>query len=299
MGIPIWMQLRVVMPMMKHKDFAVFILTHGRANNVITLKTLQKCGYTGDIYFLVDNEDDQQAKYIKNFGERVIVVNKKEMSEKCDQGDLSDDRRVILFARNRCFEEADRLGLKTFLELDDDYTSFEYRYQEGNKLKVRKYKDLDALFDAMLDFLFESDALTVALAQGGDFIGGVNGGLFKKGIARKAMNTFFCRTDKKFQFVGRINEDVNTYTTLGQVGEKIFTYTKAAIVQQATQKNKGGMSDTYLDMGTYLKSFYSVMYSPSCVKITMMGDKHKRIHHEVDWDYCTPMILNEIYKKAR
>ena len=282
---------------MKNNGFAVFILTHGRADNVITYKTLKQCGYTGDVYFLVDTEDDQQERYIENFGDRVIIFDKKEAAKHCDQGDLSEDRRVILFARNQCFYEARRLGLKTFLELDDDYKSFEYRYQEGEKLKVKKYADLDSLFDCMIDFLYQADALTVALAQGGDFIGGVNGGIWKKGIARKAMNTFFCRTDKPFKFVGRINEDVNTYTTLGQRGERIFTYTKAAIVQQATQGNKGGMSDTYLDMGTYLKSFYSVMYSPSCVSISMMGDKHKRIHHEVNWPYCTPMILNQKYRK--
>lgn len=36
------------------------------------------------------------------------------------------------------------------------------------------------------------------------------------------------------------------------------------------QKNKGGMSDVYIDKGTYLKSFYSVMFAPSCVKIGLM-----------------------------
>jgi hypothetical protein len=283
--------------MIKHEKFAVFILTHGRADNVITYKTLKNGGYTGDIYFLVDDEDSEIEKYKKNYGDKVIVFNKKECAKRCDQADLSEDRRVILFARNQCFDEAKRLGLKTFLELDDDYTSFEYRYAEDNKLKVKKYKDLDSLFDLMIDFLYNTDSLTVAFAQGGDFIGGVNGGMFKKGLARKAMNTFFCRMDKPFKFMGRINEDVNTYTCLGQRGEKIFTFTKASIVQQATQTNEGGMSDTYLDMGTYLKSFYSVMFSPSCVKISKMGDKHMRIHHEVLWDFCTPMILNEKYRK--
>ena len=31
-------------------NFAVFILTHGRPDNVKTLQTLKKCGYTGAIY---------------------------------------------------------------------------------------------------------------------------------------------------------------------------------------------------------------------------------------------------------
>lgn len=47
-------------------DFCVFILTHGRANNVITMDTLKKCGYTGKCYIVIDNEDDQEAEYKKN-----------------------------------------------------------------------------------------------------------------------------------------------------------------------------------------------------------------------------------------
>ena len=35
---------------------------------------------------------------------------------------------------------------------------------------------------------------------------------------RKAMNSFICSVDRPFQFVGRINEDVNTYVLLGSRG---------------------------------------------------------------------------------
>ena len=38
------------------EDFAVFILTHGRADNVKTYKTLKRFGYTGKIYIIIDNE---------------------------------------------------------------------------------------------------------------------------------------------------------------------------------------------------------------------------------------------------
>ena len=36
-------------------NFAVFILTHGRADNVKTHDSLKRCGYTGKIYILIDN----------------------------------------------------------------------------------------------------------------------------------------------------------------------------------------------------------------------------------------------------
>ena len=61
-------------------NFAVFILTHGRPDNVITYKTLQKCGYTGKLFFIVDNEDKTIERYKENFGrDRVLVFRKKDV----------------------------------------------------------------------------------------------------------------------------------------------------------------------------------------------------------------------------
>lgn len=110
------------------------------------------------------------------------------------------------------------------------------------------------------------------------------------------MNSFFCRTDKPFKFLGRINEDVNTYTTLGSRGELFLTVTPLDLVQIPTQSNAGGMSDVYLDLGTYVKSFYSIITSPSCVKIDVMGTSHKRIHHKIEWENCCPKIISDRFK---
>ena len=49
-------------------DFAVFILTHGRADNVATMGALKKGGYTGKWYMIIDNEDETVDQYHKNFG---------------------------------------------------------------------------------------------------------------------------------------------------------------------------------------------------------------------------------------
>lgn len=279
-------------------DFCVFILTHGRPNNVYTVMSLKQANYTGRVIFVVDNEDDTVEEYKNNFGEEnVYVFDKLAISKTFDTADIFDDRRTIVYARNACFNIARELGYNYFLELDDDYTSFEYRYQKDNKLLVKKVKDLDSIIAAMIDFLEKTNALTVAFAQGGDFIGGAKNGNYNKKVLRKAMNTFFCKTEKRFDFVGRINEDVNTYTSLGNKGHLLLTITDVSITQKATQSNKRGMTDVYLNGGTYLKSFYSVIFSPQCVKVAIMGDKHKRIHHNVDWDKCCPKILNECYKK--
>lgn len=281
-----------------NSEFCVFILTHGRANNVITYETLKRQGYTGRIFIVIDDEDDQEAEYRKRYGDMVIQFCKREIAQTFDTMDLSAERRTIVYARNACFKIAQALGVRYFLELDDDYTAFMFRWVHDGKFMHRHVSNLDALFAAMVSFLQDTGADTVALAQGGDFIGGSGNKRLQEELLRKAMNSFFCDAQKPFQFVGRINEDVNTYTLLGSRGWLTFTTVKVMLNQKTTQKNAGGMSDVYLDMGTYLKSFYSVMVMPSCVRITEMGDKHKRIHHHIKLDYCVPKILNERYRKV-
>lgn len=281
-------------------NFVVFILTHGRADNVITATTLKRCGYSGKIVYVIDNEDETAEEYRKRFGaENVYQFDKKAVSMTFDTMDLSEDRRTIVYARNACFEIAKEIGCRFFLELDDDYQSFSYRYpsEDGKKLLVKECKNLNAAFEYMIDFLQKTNADTVAFAQGGDFIGGVDNGNYRKKVLRKVMNTFFCDTEKPFKFVGRINEDVNTYTWRGSVGWLGLTVCDLSITQKQTQSNRGGMSDVYIDNGTYLKSIYSVMIMPSAVKIGAMGDKHIRFHHKVNWDLCVPKILNECYRK--
>ena len=286
------------------RNYAVFIMTHGRADNVWTDKTLRKCGYTGKIYYVIDTEDDQAKQYISNFGkENVLIFDKKEVEAQMDTGDIEGSMKCVVFARNKCFDLAKELGLDYFIEADDDYTSFQIRAEQDGQLKGFSIKKIDEIFEATFQFLDETGALSVASAQCGDYIGGLNGGTWKNKLRRKCMNLFFCRTDKRINFIGRINEDVNTYVYYGQRGKLFFTIADWCLNQKLTQSQAGGMSDTYLDSGTYLKSFYSVMWNPSCVKIAVMGSPgrggtgHFRLHHNVDWKCCTPMILNEKWKK--
>lgn len=279
-------------------SFAVFILSHGRAENVRTLKPLLETGrYSGPWYILIDDQDDQEDKYRELYGDHILQFDKEKAAEKTDTGELGNERRSIVFARNVIFDLARDMGFRYFLMLDDDYTSFMYRWIEGSKLAYCNACQLDELFDAVLEFLNVSGAHTVALAQGGDFIGGANANNFHKGLLRKAMNTFFCDTGRPFEFVGRMNSDVNTYVTQSQKGKLFFTITNANITQLQTQSLSGGVSEVYADTGTYLKSFFSVMYAPSCVKISEMGERHKRIHHQVKWEHCAPKIINQRYKK--
>lgn len=279
-------------------NFVVFILTHGRPDNVITYKTLARNGYTGKIFVVIDNEDKCASEYVARYGDSVLVFDKAKVASEFDTGDNFSDRRAVVFARNACLDLAKEVGVEYFLQLDDDYIDFVYKFTTSFAYKERRVKSLDAVFDAMIEFYKSIDAISIAFGQNGDFIGGRlsrNADSIK--MIRKCMNTFFCCVHRSFTFVGRVNEDVNTYTSRGNVGDLMLSILQVAIIQKQTQSNSGGMTELYLNEGTYIKSFYTVMYSPSCVHVSMMGDKHKRLHHEITWDDAVPLILPEGCRK--
>jgi hypothetical protein len=274
-------------------NFAVFILTHGRPNNVITYRTLLKGGYTGDIYIICDNEDKTLPEYKKNFGDKVIVFDKAAIAATFDEADNFGDRRSVVYARNACFDIAKDLGIEYFLQLDDDYLEFRYIFDSNLEYKYNPCMNLDDLFGAILKFYKSIPAATIAMSQGGDHVS------FHRDmrLKRKAMNTFFCSTKRPFTFIGRINEDVNFYVLQGMRGDLCLTFYNTSINQRGTQHTIGGMTDIYQNSGTYVKSFYTVMYAPSCVKITEMGRTRRRLHHRISWNNAVPKILDEKHCK--
>lgn len=279
-------------------DFAVFILSHGRADNVVTYNTIRKHGYTGPIYLICDNEDDQLEEYKAKYGSGAVkVFDKQKTYDNTDTMDNFNERRAIIYARNESFKIAKSLGLKYFLQLDDDYSQIQFRWPEGGKLLAKDVHDLDTIIDSMLNFLIRSGALTVALCQNGDFLGGAQGDGCKKGLLRKTMNSFFCRTDTPIEFKGTMNEDVVTYTTEGSRGKLFLSLVPVAIKQIQTQSLSGGMTEAYSESGTYIKSFYAVMSMPSAVKISMLNSSNKRIHHKISWNNCVPKIISPKYRK--
>lgn len=288
-------------------DFGVLILSHGRPDEVETTITalttggFRSGGYTGKWWIVLDTEDPTADAYAARWGaDRLLFFDKDQIAETFDLADNGGPRGVIIYARNAAAVLARDLGLTYYMQLDDDYTYFAHRYAEAGVLRYAYGRNqLDAVFEAFVRFLDASGALTVAMAQGGDFIGGAGPAWHRWPLRRKAMNTFIARTDRPVRFVGRINEDVNTYVWRGSQGDLFYTVTAFAIDQRNTQTQDGGMTGAYLDGGTYVKSFYTVMMMPSAVRISTMGWTSRRIHHHVDWNKAVPRVLSDRYRKPR
>ena len=288
--------------MSANKNIAVFILSHGRPDNVITYRTLRNCGYTGKIFIVVDDEDATLSQYQAKYKDEVIVFSKKDYEQKFDIMDNFDGNKVIVYARNACYDIARELGLDYFFEYEDDYVSFLYRYADKTVLKSKGIKNFDEILDAMITCLNQTNASTIALAQGGDLIGGVKD-LYASAYKRKAMNSFVFKVNQNpaddVLFIGRMNDDVNTYLTQGKVGKIFAQISVVNLTQVATQSNSGGNTEAYKLFGTYVKSFYSIMAAPSCCKIDMMGTTNRRLHHRINWNYAVPKIISEHHRKPR
>lgn len=276
-------------------DFAVIIPTHGRHDRVFTIDSLRKSGYTGNFYLLCDDEDKQLDKYKTKYGDKVMVFSKDDYKGKFDKMDNFGNKACVVYARNAMWDIAKKIGLKYFAVADDDYTAFEYRITSEGGYYSKRIKNINDVFNSYTDFLITSKVDTVCFAQGGDYIGGkectniVNG--FK--VFRKMMNLYFFDVDKPIEFKGTINEDLTSSVTEGRIGRIILTSLMNSIVQRETQAQAGGLTEIYLELGTYVKSFYSVIAAPSCVKVALMGRTQTRIHHQVTWKNAVPKIIRE------
>lgn len=281
--------------MVNEENCAIFIPTYKRANNVLTYKTVRDGGYTGKIYLIIGDDDTTADEYIKKYKDQVIIFHKDR--NKTDLEDNFDKDNVVVFARNAMFDIAKDLGLDYFMVLDDDYDHFCFRRCYGSKLKGFKIKDLNSCIWAGFDYLDNTPKLDCfTWCQDGDFIGGADS--FESiGGKRKIMNAYFFRTERPIKFLGRTNEDLTASVYNGQRGMCLFTVNDVSVHQMITQKQGGGLTESYLDMGTYVKSFYSVIACPNCVKIGVMGSVDYRIHHNVNWNLAVPKIIREVYKK--
>lgn len=281
-------------------NFAIFIMVHGRPDKSWTYKSLRNQGYTGKIFLVADDLDESRFEYKEIYGDELIIFDKKKAALEMDAGDNTDDLRSTLFSANTIFKLAKERDLKYFFIMCDDYTGFYHNFKEKHSRyywKKTRIHNLDKIMKIMVDFYKKTPITTLAMSQGGDFIGGDSGSNSEVKLLRKAMNSFLCSTDRPFKFIGRLNEDVTTYVNLGSKGTLFATITNIMLVQTAHQQEKSGLTDVYLDYGTYVKSFFSVMYNPSSIKVSAMGSKNFRIHHRVKWKNAVPVLLNQIHRK--
>lgn len=276
-------------------DFAVFILTHGRADKQITLKTLYNSGYTGKTYLVVDDEDSQLLEYKKKYGEMVITFSKKEVEKQFDTMTNKKEYRSVVFARNAVFEIAKSIGIKWFFTCDDDISNLSYRIPHDGKLKGFNVKNADRLFSDMVEFAERNNISVFGFSQAGAYVGGMNSKKYQQGCQRNISQMMMYNSDDRVTIRGLFNEDLHLSIDVGLQGKIGLATMLVCITSPERMTNKGGLHDLYKENNTYVRDFYSKIAHPSVVNfVEKNGEWHIRINHKA----FAPMILSGRYKKA-
>lgn len=290
------------------RKFLVMIFSYGRCQLLkkMTKAMLEKSESNSDYTIVLSDDDNTIQEYIETFGkEHVYIFNKEQVMKEMqpDTGDAYSMKQVVFYARDYSFKIAQELGYRYFVALDDDYDSLSVREEHDGKLLHSSLKTMKVNFDEMCEIhfrLLDSAPFlnTVALSQGGDYLGGISTAIWKKGYSFKAMNAFFCDTHKPFEFKGRINEDCNAYVINSQRGKLSLTLAGLMVNQPCTQKSENGLTNVYKEFGTWWKSVYTTMFAPNCAGIRVLKHIHARVHHVVDWKYCNVKVLSSSYVPA-
>lgn len=303
-------------------EYCFFILSYKRAKfcHDNTFRLINSFRHSGKIFIVCSDDDSTIDEYIEIFGNQNVLIFNKERIQNIYDIDVMDcfnyEKKIgILWARNAVYEFARNLGYEHFIVLDDDYDSLHLKMikYKGNKTILKEIRnifnimDFDTVASLMFDLLDSQPFISVvAFAQNGDFIGGSENRFVLEGYKFKAMNWFFHSTKKITRYIGRINEDVNRYLYNNNTGRLSLSISDISLHQFMTQNADNGMTDIYKKMGTYIKSFYSVMMNPSCCSIALIGNTYNkfnvfetmRIHHQIKFKYNVPKILNEKYSKT-
>lgn len=280
-------------------DFAVIVNSHGRPD-FSAAEALRRAGYTGQLFITVDDEDDKILEYVARFGGQNIRIFHKECVGDYDVEDnFSEPMGVVMFARNEAWKMAFAKGLKYFFVMDDDLKSISYRAVKGGKLKSYQAHGIDSCFEAICDFM-ESDSRIFGIGFGfaNDYIGGAERFEDEFGKKRLIMNGYFCKTERKYSFDGRVCEDSITSLNQARAG-KIFLNITSVMMQYNIwmpnkKQGKGGMQDTYKKMSSYAMRCYALMSNPSCVKIKQVENGFDTM---IQKQYAYPKILSSRCKK--
>lgn len=276
-------------------EFAIFILSHGRADTMTSWNTLRECGYTGQIFVVIDTEDDQRDRYIENFGaENVKIFDKDDYIDTFDSFDNFRKKSAVIFARLASQDMAAKMGLKYYAQFDDDLDQMYFRWAEGETLKGCKVKSFDSVVAAMCEFMEVNENIAMlALGTQAMTIGGANGN-FKRGLAWMGSCVFFLKTERHVPWCCTINEDNCTQIRLAMDGKMSFSLSSIVTMDKEFD---GGMQAAYSD-GKWQHNFARVLLAPSACYIGSKRLKNGQVKVVTKGERIFPKILSDKYKKG-
>lgn len=281
------------------KKFAVFILTHGRPRNQLTVKSLQEVGYTGEWYLVVDDQDATINEYVEQWGaDRIIVFHKDYFIRNTDTGLHTPVPKFAVFARNAIEHIANEMGYQTFMMLDDDITKFRIRLPHGDSLKSYSINgQFDSIIDHAVDFVLSCNVACMGLGFCNLYIGGVANFNKENPRQRLCAEAFIRNTSYPISWRLNMVEDLITSIDAAMDGAIWFQFLPIQCeIRMSEGAVDGGNSDVYRQLGMYRISFMPVVAYPSSNAVRL---NKKSWASTTTPDKCVPKIISSRYRKER
>lgn len=277
--------------------FAVFILSHKRANRVETFDTLRNAGYTGEIFIVVDDADPQLDVYTHRFSECLLVFNKQEMKAITDTVTNIKKDSSPVYARNFIEQYANNMKYDAYIVMDDDVTNLRYRYLDNGVARSQSLKyNLDIVLTSYIDYLLHANIATLSFATVMVYAGGVHS---EADEVRLASHRYTCQIHMRnlsfpVEWMSLANNDSISANNTAKVG--YLWWALPFIVYDSPKMNTlpGGMKEVYDAVNEFSRAFMATVVSPSVCRV---GCSKDRLAIKRDLKTAYPMIISSRWKK--
>lgn len=299
-------------------DFAVFITSYKRANNITTINSLKKSGYTGDWYVIIEDNDPEIELYKKNVPkDKLLIYNKKEQAKYYD----SCDNFHILDVHTNSISVVPYfvklLGYKYYYMAEDDFEGFYYKKLNGKKVEYKLILNIDEIFNMCIDFLNCSDKIVSISFKHINTINSITSSEYfdNSTFSYYGYNGFILDVDKPVKFNGTVCEDVFIHMNSYKQGLLTFTINPIKNLHvfyfDKKPKDRDNSGNNYVNsnfLNRELYFLYVLLTFPNMVNLKIKNDtvldftymqQHKSIPKIIDerWKKCTYINAEPIFKE--
>ena len=259
-------------------DYAIYIITHGRADNQLTLNLLLDYGYTGKYYLVLDDMDNDIQAYIDKYGaENIIIFSKEHYLSIADTG-LSSQERVLnfpLYARMAIEDIAEQDGYQFFMVFDDDLTNIRIRYDENGVLKSHSTRGIiNEVFSECIDFIDHSNIACASFGFSNSYRSGVKALYEETARNRMCAETFLRNGKFKVEWKPLMIHDLLTSISCNMQGQVWMQLLNIQIdIKMSEGKVDGVSADVYRSFDKFRRVCFPLMMYPSCNYPRWLNDK--------------------------
>jgi hypothetical protein len=267
----------------------IFIPSKGRWECGKTWKALDAMGVHRYRVIVEPQEYDLYRKILPEEKLLVLDMSYKERYDTCTGVPYAEDPRVGSgAARNFGWDTAARENAPWHWIIDDNIKRF--MVYNNNRKWIAKFDT----FACVERFVENYRNVTMAGMQYSTFVPA------KQEIKPLIINTriFSCnliRTDSKFRWRGKYNEDVILSLDMLEAGYCTILFQTYLCEKMATQTMKGGNTSEIYSLGTEDKSRLLKRVYPDKVKLVMRYGRH---HHAVDFSQYKNRLIRKIKKNV-